>query len=104
VRAVYRKRRDQLVHALNISHPRLRLAGISAGLHAVAYLPEQGPTEQRILTRAARHDLALHTLGSYRHNPPDPTSQAIIIGYGTPASHAYHPAIDALSRALTQQS
>ncbi len=101
MRARYRRRRDELGQALASTHPAIRLAGISAGLHATIYLPEHQPSEQQIRTRAARASIALHTLGSYWHNPPQPRPQAIIIGYATPASHAYQPALRALTEVLT---
>jgi GntR family transcriptional regulator / MocR family aminotransferase len=100
MRGIYRRRRDDLAQALARSNPGLRLAGISAGLHALAYLPQHGPTEHQIRSRAARHSIALDTLGSYWHNPPDPAPQAIIIGYATPAGHAYRPALTALAQLL----
>lgn len=100
MRGIYRRRRDELVHALTRTHPGLQLTGISAGLHALAYLPEHGPSERQVRSRAARHSLALRTLSSFWHQPPQPAPQAIIIGYATPASHAYGPALAALTRLL----
>ena len=84
--------------------PDLRLVGISAGMHALIYLPSHGPSEQQICSRAARQSIALHTLGRYWHNPPPSGPQAIILGYGTPAGHAYQPALNALTRLLAQAS
>jgi GntR family transcriptional regulator / MocR family aminotransferase len=101
MRGIYRRRRDDLAQALARSHAGLHLAGISAGLHALALLPQDGPTEQQIRSRAARRSIALHTLGRYWHNPPQPGPQAVIIGYGTPADHAYRPALSALTQLLT---
>ena len=100
MRGIYGRRRDELVHALACTRPGLRLTGISAGLHAVAYLPEHGLSERQVRSRAARHSLALHILSSYWHHPPQPAPQAIIIGYATPAGHAYRPALAALTRLL----
>jgi GntR family transcriptional regulator / MocR family aminotransferase len=102
MRASYRRRRDELRQAIAASRPDLRLAGISAGLHALIYLPERGPSEHQIQTRAARLSIGLHTLADYWHDPPEPAPQAIIIGYATPASHAYQPALSALTGLLTQ--
>ncbi|HTX28123.1 MAG TPA: PLP-dependent aminotransferase family protein [Streptosporangiaceae bacterium] len=100
MRASYRRRRDDLRHALAANRPDLHLAGISAGLHALIYLPERGPSEHQIRTRAAGRSIGLHTLASYWHSPPEPCPKAIIIGYATPASHAYQPALGALTRLL----
>ena len=102
MRGIYRRRRDDLTQALAGSPAGLQLAGISAGLHALARLPQHGPTEEQIRSRAARHSIALHTLGCYWHNPPQPAPQAIIIGYATPAGHAYRPALSALIQLLTE--
>jgi GntR family transcriptional regulator / MocR family aminotransferase len=103
MRGIYRRRRDELAEALTRAQPGLRLAGIAAGLHALAYLPEHGPSEHWIRDQAARRSLALGTLSSYWHNPPQPLPQAIIIGYATPAGHAYHPTLAALTQLLTSQ-
>jgi GntR family transcriptional regulator/MocR family aminotransferase len=103
MRGIYRRRRDELVDTLARAHPGLRLAGISAGLHAMAYLPEHGPSERQVRSRAAQLSLALHTLSGYWHTPAQPAPQAIIIGYATPADHAYRPALAALARLLAGQ-
>jgi GntR family transcriptional regulator / MocR family aminotransferase len=100
MRERYRRRRDQLAHAVAEVRPELRLAGISAGLHAVIHLPGQLPSESEIQALAARHSIALHTLGGYWHTPPTPCPRAVVIGYATPASHAYQPALSALTQLL----
>jgi GntR family transcriptional regulator / MocR family aminotransferase len=84
MRTHYRRRRDELAHTLASAHSAIRLAGISAGLHATIHLPEHQLSEQQIRTRAARASIALHLLGSYWQTPPQPRPQAIIVGYGTP--------------------
>jgi GntR family transcriptional regulator / MocR family aminotransferase len=100
MRAEYKRRRDELARALAVNVPHLRLAGISAGLHALIYLPGTGPTEQQVQSRASRLSLALHTLGRYWHTRPESSPQAIIVGYATPAGHAYRPALGALIELL----
>jgi GntR family transcriptional regulator/MocR family aminotransferase len=100
MRTRYRRRRDALAQTLASAHPAIRLEGISAGLHALIYLPEHEASEQQIQTRAVRAAIALHTLGSYWQNPPQPRPQAIIIGYANPASHSYQPALRALTELL----
>ena len=100
MRVHYRRRRDELTQILATTHPAIRLTGISAGLHATIYLPEPGLSEYQVFARAARASIGLHLLGTYRHNPPQPRPQAIIVGYGTPASNAYQPALRALSELL----
>lgn len=100
MRASYHHRRDELTQALTAKLPHLRLAGASAGLHALIYLPANGPTEEQLQAQAARHSVALHTLAGYWLHPPAPSPQAIIIGYASPASHAYRPALRALTQLL----
>jgi GntR family transcriptional regulator / MocR family aminotransferase len=104
MRERYRRRRDELAQALASAVPGLRLAGISAGLHATIFMPPGGPTEQQVKARALRASVALETLGSYWRTAPRPCPQAIIIGYATPSSHAYHPALHALMTLLTTPS
>jgi GntR family transcriptional regulator / MocR family aminotransferase len=100
MRTRYRRRRDELAHALATANPAIQLAGISAGLHATIYLPEHEFSEQQIRVSAARASVALHVLGDYWHDPRQPRPQAIIVGYATPASHAYQPALRALTELL----
>jgi GntR family transcriptional regulator / MocR family aminotransferase len=95
-RTTYRRRRDLLAQALA---PRLQLAGISAGLHAVVYLSGNEPAGQ-LRSRAARQSIAVGTLEDYWHDPSARSSPALVIGYATPADHAYRPALDALTRLL----
>ncbi len=125
MRASYRRRRDELARALAAIRPAqparpdsparsapatrpapsgLRLAGTSAGLHALIYLPEDGPTEAELLARAVRQSIALDGLANYWHDPPRPAPQAIVVGYATPAGHAYRPALRALTQLLAQPS
>jgi GntR family transcriptional regulator/MocR family aminotransferase len=98
MRTSYRRRRDLLAQALA---PRLQLAGISAGLHAVVYLPGNEPAAQ-LRARAARRSIAVRTLEDYWHDPPARSSPALVIGYAAPADHAYRPALDALTRLLAR--
>lgn len=102
MRATYRRRRDQLVRALADNAPLLRPAGISAGLHALIYLPEHGTPEHQLRLRAARQGIALHTLTEYWHRSWECRPRAIVVGYGTPADHAYRPALSALIELLRQ--
>lgn len=104
MRASYRRRRAELAQTLAAELPHLRLAGPAAGLHALIYLPEDGPTEHQLRRRAARRSIALHTLAGYWHDPPDPSPQAIIVGYASPATHAYRPALHALAQLLARES
>ena len=97
-RLAYRRRRDRLVDALRRQAPGVRITGIAAGLHLLLELPD-GHTEHDIITRAARHGLALEGLGSYRR-APDTHPPALVIGYGTPHEHAFTGAVARLTAVL----
>lgn len=75
------------------------LTGIAAGLHALAVLPPDGPTEADVRTAAETHGLALGYLSERRALPS--TAQGVIIGYGRPPEHAYASALDALTATFT---
>jgi len=106
MRTSYRRRRDELARAIAAHPSDLRLAGIAAGLHAVLYLPwpatpgRKAGTAERLRSSAARNSVALEMLASYWRHPPEPSPPAIVLGFGTPASHAYRPALQALLRLL----
>ncbi|QNS04543.1 MocR-like pyridoxine biosynthesis transcription factor PdxR [Streptomyces xanthii] len=97
----YRRRRDQLVEALAERAPTVHATGIAAGLHAVLQLPPG--TEQSVVRAAAWQSLGVTGLSTYRHPhaaPSVPRPDALVVGYGTPADHAWSGALDALCRVL----
>ncbi|QNE77817.1 aminotransferase class I/II-fold pyridoxal phosphate-dependent enzyme [Streptomyces finlayi] len=99
MRQRHRRRRDLLVAALAERAPSVRVSGIAAGLHAVLELP--AGTEQSVVRAAAWQGLAVEGLSDYLH--PAATEggrDGLVVGYSTPAEHAYPPALDALCRAL----
>jgi GntR family transcriptional regulator / MocR family aminotransferase len=100
LRAAYRRRRDQLLAALAGSVPGAVVTGIAAGMHLLLRPPGEVSGEA-ILAAAQRHSLWLHTLADYQHFPAAPGSSQVIVGYGTPADHAFRPALDALMAVLT---
>ncbi|MFF3067552.1 PLP-dependent aminotransferase family protein [Kitasatospora sp. NPDC057904] len=97
----YRRRRDRLVAALAEHAPHVRVTGIAAGLHAVLRLPADGPSEAELLARAAAAGVSLNGLSWHRADggvasgPP-----SLVIGYGTPAEHAFPAALSALCTLL----
>ncbi|MDK9499870.1 PLP-dependent aminotransferase family protein [Streptomyces katrae] len=96
MRLRYRRRRDDLVAAVS---GRVPVSGIAAGLHAVLDLPPG--TERSLVQAAAWQDLALEGLARFRH--PDsrmPAREALVVGYGTPATSAWAPTLAALTAAL----
>lgn len=88
----YRRRRDDLVNALNPHQP----SGIAAGLHLVLPLDKD---EEPMLRRLAAKDIATHGMRHYGEGLPP----ALVIGYGAPAAHAWPMALQALAEGLSGQ-
>ena len=80
MRPTYRKRRDALLAALARHLPDLRPAGIAAGLHLVAWLPD-GLAEAPVVDAAARRGLGVHGVAGYRMARTGPAG--LIFGYAT---------------------
>ncbi|WP_028811341.1 PLP-dependent aminotransferase family protein [Streptomyces flavidovirens] len=106
MRQRHRRRRDRLVEVLAERAPHVRVTGIAAGLHAVLELPPG--TERAVVKAAAWQGLAVEGLSDYRHpdsgsgggGPGGGERDGLVVGYSTPAEHAYAGALDALCRAL----
>jgi GntR family transcriptional regulator/MocR family aminotransferase len=99
MRISYRRRRDLLVQALEPFDVGLR--GLSAGLHLQLTLPEG--TEAEVMRRAGEAGIALSGLRLLRHpdaGPQTPGADGVVVSFGTPADHAFGPAVDALCRVL----
>jgi GntR family transcriptional regulator/MocR family aminotransferase len=97
-RLMYRRRRDRLIAALHRQAPAVRLAGIAAGLHALAELPDT-ESESDAIARAARHGVAVDGLAAYTA-PGHERGPALVVGYGRPADHAFTTAVGRLCAAL----
>jgi GntR family transcriptional regulator/MocR family aminotransferase len=76
-------------------------AGVAAGLHALLPLGS-AEREQRTVAAAERAGVHLHGLhsGRYWHRPAPDRPGALVIGYATPAAHAWRRALDALTELL----
>ncbi|WP_447038625.1 MocR-like pyridoxine biosynthesis transcription factor PdxR [Streptomyces sp. DSM 118878] len=99
MRQRYRRRRDQLVATLAERAPHITATGIAAGLHAVLRLPPG--TEASAVKAAAWQGVALDGLAEFRHpGATMPVADGLVVGYSTPAEHAYGAAVEALVRAL----
>jgi len=96
-RLAYRRRRDRLAAALG--RQGRHVTGIAAGLHAVLDLPGAG-AERQLITRAARHGLALQGLDSFRAPDASADRAGLVIGYARPPEHAYTTALARLCAAL----
>ncbi|QKG19575.1 PLP-dependent aminotransferase family protein [Actinomadura verrucosospora] len=95
----YRRRRDALVEALRRRAPHVRVQGVAAGLHALVVLPDDGPGEAEIMTRAAARGLALQPLGEFWQRP-EGRPRGLVAGYSTPLQSGYPAALDALCSVL----
>jgi GntR family transcriptional regulator / MocR family aminotransferase len=80
MRPVYRRRRDALLNALRDRLPDLEPAGVSAGLHLVAWLPPD-LDETTVMNAAARRDLGVYGVAPYRISSPG--RAGLIFGYAT---------------------
>jgi GntR family transcriptional regulator/MocR family aminotransferase len=98
-RTRYRRRRDHLGRIVAERLPAARLAGITAGLHAVLHLPGTVADERELLGRLAEQGVATEGLSSFHHRPAD-APLGLVVGYGTPAQHAYDGAVSALVAAI----
>jgi GntR family transcriptional regulator/MocR family aminotransferase len=99
MRQHYRSRRDRLVAALAERAPHIEVSGVAAGLHAVLRLPPG--TEPSAVEAAVRRGVALDGLAEFRHPDTDvPAHDGLVVGYATPAEHAYGAALEALCGAL----
>ncbi|WP_330456391.1 PLP-dependent aminotransferase family protein [Streptomyces sp. NBC_00820] len=94
----YRRRRELLLDRLT-ARPGLTAHGVPAGLHTLVTLPADGPGEDRLLARCARHGVALRGLTELHHDPAD-RPQGLLIGFAAPSERAYPAALDALFTAL----
>jgi GntR family transcriptional regulator/MocR family aminotransferase len=102
MRRAYRRRRDALAAAVAEQLPRARLLGIAAGLHAILELPEGSPPEDELVAALRSASIHVEGLGEYLRGTPS-ASPRLVIGYATPAPHAYAAAIKALLRVLSER-
>ncbi len=79
MRRRYRPRRDALVSALAAELPEARVGGAAAGLHLIAWLPEEAD-EAAIAKRALERGVAVHTLHQ-DSAAVAPVSPALLLGY-----------------------
>ena len=99
-RLTYRRRRDQLVSMLARQAPQVEVTGLSAGLHALLYLPGALEHERRVVREARARGLELRGLEPLRLEPRESDRAGLVVGYGTPPGHAYSGALTALAQVL----
>jgi len=103
MRQIYRRRRDRLVERLQPFD--VGVSGLSAGLHLLLRLPDG--TEPEVVRRAGEAGIALSGLALLRHPDAGPeigSTDGVVVNFGTPAEHAFGPAVDALCRVLESTS
>ena len=98
MRPVYRSRRDALLAALAEHVPELQPAGIAAGLHLVAWLPED-LEEATVITAAAREGVAVAGVSPYRLSPA--RRGGLIFGYSNLTERTIADGISRLARAVS---
>ncbi len=101
-RAHYRVIRDRLVATLQREAPEVRVEGIAAGLHLLAWLAADAD-ESAVVAAGARHSVGLYGLADYT-SPGRPRPPALVVGYGGIARHGLDGALDALAGALAERS
>jgi GntR family transcriptional regulator/MocR family aminotransferase len=101
MRPIYHERRDVLVAELRGRLPGLRPSGIAAGLHLVAWLPDDLP-EPAVVDAAGRHGLAIAGLAPYRLAPA--ASGGLIFGYSDLSASAIRRGVRLLEAAVQDVS
>jgi GntR family transcriptional regulator/MocR family aminotransferase len=99
MRMRYRRRRDLVVQALSATD--ISILGLDAGLNLTLTLPDGA--EQEVLQRAGEAGVGIAGLAIMRHphaGSEVPRPDGLIVGFGTPADHAFGAAIDALRAVL----
>jgi GntR family transcriptional regulator/MocR family aminotransferase len=97
MRPRYRRRRDTLLAALGEHAPQLEPRGIAAGLHLVAYLPDDAD-EGAVVEAAADRGVALHGLAPYWISSPG--RPGLIFGFATLDEHEIVEGVETLADAL----
>ncbi|HEY6315246.1 MAG TPA: PLP-dependent aminotransferase family protein [Streptosporangiaceae bacterium] len=98
MRPVYRTRRDALLRALAQYLPELEPTGIAAGLHLVAWLP-QDLDEAMVIAAAAREGVAVAGVTPYRLSPAP--RGGLIFGYSNLNERAITDGVTRLTRAVS---
>jgi GntR family transcriptional regulator/MocR family aminotransferase len=98
MRPVYRSRRDALLAALAQHLPELEPAGIAAGLHLVAWLPDD-LDEETVIAAAASEGVAVAAVSPYRLSPGP--RGGLIFGYSNLNERLIADGIARLARAVS---
>jgi GntR family transcriptional regulator / MocR family aminotransferase len=98
MRAMYARRRAQLMAALSRYAPAVRLTGLAAGFHAVAHLPSSSD-EQDVVAAARERLVGLYGMSPYRATRSAAPPQ-LVLGFGNVSERAIEPAINAVADLL----
>jgi GntR family transcriptional regulator / MocR family aminotransferase len=98
MRAIYARRRTQLIAALARHAPGIRLTGLAAGFHAVAHLPPSAD-EYAVVAVARERLVGLYGMGPHRATQTAAAPQ-LVLGFGNVSEHAIEPAIGAVADLL----
>jgi GntR family transcriptional regulator/MocR family aminotransferase len=97
MRPIYRARRDALLAALTRHLPELEPAGIAAGLHLVAWLP-QDLDEGEVVAAAAEERVTIAPVSPYGLSPGQ--RGGLIFGYSNLGEQAIADGVKRLARAV----
>jgi GntR family transcriptional regulator / MocR family aminotransferase len=99
MRPIYRARRDAVLEALAEHLPDLRPAGIAAGLHLVAWLPDD-LDEAQVIEAAAREGVAVAGVSPYRLTPS--AAGGLVFGYSNLSERTIGDGITRLATAIAR--
>jgi GntR family transcriptional regulator / MocR family aminotransferase len=91
MRALYAKKRDALVVALQQQSGNCELTGLAAGFHAVLHLPQE-TTEQAVIAAARTRSVGLYGMEPFRSRPSQESGQ-LVLGYGNLSERAIQAGI-----------
>ncbi len=97
-RQFYRKRRDLLVDRLNQAG--VDVAGVSAGLHAVADCPVE--IEDSVIARAWAAGCGVYGLSVFEHPRHIKTRGGIVIGFSAPSDSTFAADVEMLTRTISR--
>jgi len=98
MRGVYARRRAVLIDALERHAPGVRLTGLAAGFHAVAYLPESAD-EDTVVAEARRRSVGLYGMAPFRAVRV-PAPPQLVLGFGLTGERVIETGIAAVADLL----
>jgi GntR family transcriptional regulator/MocR family aminotransferase len=100
-RAIYRRRRDVLIGALERHLPDFAVEGVAAGMHVLVRLP--GAVDDRVVASEAERD-GVRVTPLSRFAVSRPAGCGLVIGYGRVHEDALEPAVAVLADAVRRAS